>query len=140
MRKSSITDLDELHQHLQENIAAAQLRYQSTTKAHWLLAPKFLLSSQAFIKAQCFCTAHPLKKLADKFLGPYEVIVQLGTHSVTLRLLDNLHAVHLVFHVSMLEPTTPNMIPDQVQLPPLPVFVDGEPEFEITGILNSKVD
>ena len=40
----------------------------------------------------------------------------------------------------MLEPTTLNTIPDQVQLPPPPVFIDGEPEFEITEILDSKVD
>ena len=32
------------------------------------------------------------------------------------------------------------MIPDKVQLPPLPVFIDGEPEFEITEILDSKVN
>ena len=42
--------------------------------------------------------------------------------------------------VSMLEPTTPNTIPDRVQPPPLPVFIDGKPEFEITEILNSKVN
>ena len=85
-------------------------------------------------------TTRPSKKLVDKFLGPYEVIAQPGTHSVTLRLLDSLRAVHPVFHVSMLEPTTLNMIPDRVQLPPPPVFVDGEPEFEIAEILDSKVN
>ena len=82
----------------------------------------------------------PSKKLADKFLGPYEVIAQSGTHSVMLRLPDNLRAVHPVFHVSMLEPATPYTIPDQVQPPPLSVFIDGEPEFEIAEILNSKVN
>ena len=92
------------------------------------------------MKVQFFCTTRPLKKLADKFLGPYEVIVQLGTHSVTLWLLDNLHAVHLVFLVLMLEPATLNTIPGQVQPPPPPVLVDGEPEFEIAKILDSKVD
>ena len=92
------------------------------------------------MKAQFFHTMHPSKKLADKFLGPYEVIAQPATHSVMLWLPDNLRAVHPVFHVSMLEPTTPNTIPDQVQSPPLPVFVDGELEFEITEILNSKVN
>ena len=40
----------------------------------------------------------------------------------------------------MLEPATPNVIPDQVQPPPLPVFVDGEPEFKITKVLDSKLD
>ena len=79
----------------------------------------------------------PSKKLADKFLGPYEVIVQPGTHSVMLRLLDNLRAVHPVF---LLEPATPNMIPDRVQSPPPPVFIDGKPEFEIAEILDFKVD
>ena len=66
--------------------------------------------------------------------------MQLGTHSVTLWLLDILHAIHLVFHVSMLEPATPNTIPNRVQLPPTAIFADGEPEFEIAEILNSKVD
>ena len=82
----------------------------------------------------------PSKKLADKFLGPYEVIAQPGTHLVMLQLPDNLCAIHPVFHVSMLEPATPSTTPDRVQLPPLPVFIDGELEFEITEILDSKVD
>ena len=92
------------------------------------------------MKVQFFRTMCPLKKLTDTFLGPYEVIVQLGTHLVTLQLPDNLHTVYLVFHISMLEPMTPNTIPNQVQQPPPPIFVDGELEFEIAEILNSKVD
>ena len=93
-------------------MAAAQLRYQGSADAHQLLALEFPIGSRAFVKAQFFRTTRPSKKLADKFLCPYEVIAQPGTHSVTLRLLDNLHAVHPVFHVSMLEPTTLSMIPD----------------------------
>jgi hypothetical protein len=51
-----------------------------------------------------------------------------------------MHAVHPIFHVSQLEPTTPNTILNQTQEPPPPVIFDGEPEFEILEILNSKVD
>ena len=40
----------------------------------------------------------------------------------------------------MLEPATLNMIPNQVQPPPPPVFVDGEPEFEIAKVLDLKID
>ena len=72
-------------------------------------------------------------------MGPYEVIAQPGTHSVTLCLPDSLHTVHPVFHISMLEPATLNMIPDRVQPPPPPGFVDGEPEFEIAEVLDSKM-
>jgi len=40
----------------------------------------------------------------------------------------------------MLEPTTPNVIPNWVQPPLPPVYVDDEPEFEIAEVLDSKVD
>src|SRR3979490_1594221 len=36
-------------------------------------------------------------------------------------------AVHPVFHVSMLEPTSPNTIPNCTQPPPPAVIIDGEP-------------
>ena len=51
-----------------------------------------------------------------------------------------MRAVHPVFHVSMLEPVTPNSIPNRIQLPPPPVEIDSEPEYEISEILDSKVD
>ena len=40
----------------------------------------------------------------------------------------------------MLEPATPNPIPDRVQPPPPPIIVDDELEFEISEILDSKID
>ena len=40
----------------------------------------------------------------------------------------------------MLEPATPNPIPDRIQPPPLPITVDDEPEFKISRILESKID
>ena len=51
-----------------------------------------------------------------------------------------MRAVHPVFHVSQLEPTTPNTILNRSQSPLPPVKVDGEPEYEITEILDSKLD
>jgi len=40
----------------------------------------------------------------------------------------------------MLEPATPNPIPDHVQPSPLPITVNDKPECEIYEILNSKID
>ena len=40
----------------------------------------------------------------------------------------------------MLEPATPNPIPDCVQPLPPPIIVDYEPEFEISEILDSKIN
>jgi Chromo (CHRromatin Organisation MOdifier) domain len=51
-----------------------------------------------------------------------------------------MHTVHLVFHVSTPKPATPNTIPNREQPLPPPVIIDGEPEYEISEILNSKLD
>jgi len=51
-----------------------------------------------------------------------------------------MRTVHPIFHVSPLEPAIPNTIPDRIQPLLPPVEVDGEPEFKIAEILNSKVD
>jgi hypothetical protein len=49
-------------------------------------------------------------------------------------------AMHLVFHVSQLEPAILNTIPNCMQSLPPPIEVDGEPEYEVAEILDSKVD
>ena len=49
-------------------------------------------------------------------------------------------SVHLVFHVSMLEPASLNTIPSRTQSPPPPVQVDGDLEYEISQIDNSKLN
>jgi hypothetical protein len=51
-----------------------------------------------------------------------------------------MRSIHPVFHVSQLEPATPNTIPNHIQPPPPPVEVNGEPEHEISEILDSKLD
>jgi len=133
-------DLESLHQYLREEMANAQLRYQGPADAKRTPAPDFKVGDQVYVKAKYFRSTRPSKKLSEKNLGPYAIIAQVGSLSFTLCLPDSMCAVHPVFHVSQLEPAIPNTIPDQIQPPPPPVEVDGEPEFEISEILNSKVD
>ena len=105
----------------------------------WPQIPKWVTMS-TYVKAKYFQLTQPSKKLSEKNLGPYTIIAQVGSHSFTLCLPDAMHAVHPVFHVSQLELAIANTIPNWEQPPPPPVEVDGEPEYEITKILNSKVD
>ena len=42
--------------------------------------------------------------------------------------------------MSQLEPAIPNTIPNWTQPPPPPVEVDGKPEFEVSEILDSKIN
>jgi len=121
-------------------MANAQLRYQGLADAKRTPAPDFKVGDQVYIKAKYFRSTRPSKKLSEKNLGPYAIIAQVGSLSFTLRLPDSMRAVHPVFHVSQLEPAIPNTILDWIQPPPPPVEVDGELEFKISEILDSKVD
>jgi len=133
-------NLELLHQYLCEEMANAQLHYQVLADAKHVLALDFKVGDQVYMKAKYFRSTQPSKKLSEKNLGPYTIIVQVGFLSFMLRLPDSMHAVHPIFHISQLELAIPNTIPDQIQPPLPPVEVDGEPEFEISEILDSKVD
>ena len=133
-------NLDKLHTTLKEQIRTAQSRYQTSADACRTPTPSFTTGSHAFVKAQFFHTTWLSKKLVEKYLGPFEVIVQVGMHSFMLRLPDSMWAVHPVFHISILEPAHGNVIMECTQSPPPPVEIDGEPEYEISKILDSKID
>ena len=103
-------------------------------------APDFKVGDKVFIKAQFFQTTQPLKKLSKKYLGPYKIIAQPNTLLFTLCLPESMRSVHLVFHVSILEPTTSNTFSKRIQLAPAPVIIDRKPEYEISWIVDSKID
>ena len=121
-------------------MAAAQKRYQGPTDARRSPAPDFKVGNQVYVKAKYFRSTRPSKKLSKKNLGPYPIIAQVGTLLFTIHLLNSMHAVHPVFHVSQLESATPNTILNRSQPLPPPVEDDGEPKYEITKILDSKLD
>jgi len=103
-------------------------------------APDFKVGDQVYVKAKYFRSTQPSKKLSEKNLGPYTIIAQVGSLSFTLHLPDSMCTVHPVFHISQLKLAIPNTILNWIQPPPPPVEVDGELEFKISEILNSKVD
>ena len=100
------------------------------------LAPNIVITSLFYLNS----TTQPSKKLAEKYLGPFKVITQVGTHSFTLRLPNSMRAVHPVFHISMLKPAQGNIILQCTQSPPPLVKIDGELEYEISKILDSKIN
>jgi len=49
-------------------------------------------------------------------------------------------SVHPVFHVSILEPATSNTFFERIQPAPALVIIDRESEYEISRIVDSKID
>jgi hypothetical protein len=69
-------DIDHIQTTLKEQIKSAQSQYQDWADARRALAPEFAIGSYVFVKAQFFWTTRPSKKLAEKYLGPFEVIAE----------------------------------------------------------------
>ena len=118
----------------------AQQYYQKSTDAQHFSAPDFKVGNKVFVKAQFFWTTQPSKKLSEKYLRPYKIISQPGILLFTLCLPESIYFVHLVFHVSMFEPTTSNTFSEKIQLAPALVIIDRKPEYEISRIVDSKID
>ena len=105
-------DLDDLQSTLKAEISMAQQCYQKSADARRFPAPDFKVGDKVFVKAQFFWTTQPLKKLSEKYLGPYEIISQPGTLSFTLHLPESMCSVQ----------------------------IDREPKYEISQIVDSKID
>jgi len=118
----------------------AQHHYQKSTNVQRSPAPDFKVGDKVFVKAQFFRTTQPSKKLSEKYLGLYEIISQPGTLLFTLHLSESMHSVHLVFHVFMLEPTMSNTFSVRIQLASALVIIDGKPKYEISQIMDSKIN
>jgi len=51
-----------------------------------------------------------------------------------------MHSVYPVFHISILEPAMFNTFSKRIQPAPTPVIIKGKPKYEISQIVDSKID
>jgi hypothetical protein len=90
---------------IRKNLRASQMRQKSYHEK--VKAPrKFEVGNYVYLKVsptkgvQCFGVK---RKLAPRYIGPYEVTEMFGTVAYRIRLTDRLSAVHDVFHISQLK-------------------------------------
>jgi hypothetical protein len=82
-------------------------------------------------------TTRPTAKLDDKFFGPFKILDRINPVSFRLSLPSSMK-IHPVFHVSLLKPKHPDRMDLPQPEPPEPITVDGELEYEVEAILDSK--
>ena len=86
-------------------------------------------------------TRRPSHKLDHRRLGPFEVITdpRLRTPYATRLRLPETMRIYPIFHVSLLEHAANDPFPGQRAHPPPPVVVDGEEEYHVAEILDSRI-
>ena len=100
-------------------------------------APILVQGQKVWLLRRHVATTRPSSKLDVRRLGPFPILEQIGSFAFRLELPPSMH-IHPVFHVSLLEPHVANTFLGRVVDPPLPIQVDGLPEFEVDFLLDSK--
>jgi hypothetical protein len=130
--------LAEIHDFAKAEMAYAQDRQREYADNHRMPAPSYLPGDKVWLNARNLRTNHPSRKLDNRRHGPFTVIKEVGKYAYQLDLPTTMD-VHPVFHVSLLEPTRGDPLPGQHLPPPEPVVVDGESEYEVEEVVDSRV-
>ena len=100
-------------------------------------APNLVPGKKVWLLRRHVATTRPSSKLDVRRLGPFAILDQIGNSVYRLKLPPSIR-IHPVFHVSLLEPHVANTFLGRVVPAPLPIQVDGLPEFVVASILDSK--
>ena len=126
-------------EHLKSEIAAAQARYSDTADRHRRPARLYREGDLVWLNARNIKTLRPAKKLDWKSLGPFTVRKQISPHAYRLDL-PATFLIHDVFHVDLLRPAADDPQPGQRNPPPPPIEVDGEQEWVVEEVVDSRWD
>jgi len=83
-------------------------------------------------------TTRPCKKLDYKKIGPFKILARIGTSTYKLDLPASMR-IYNTFHISLLELYNDNKLPSQGSEPPPPILIEGEPEYELEEIIDSRL-
>jgi len=134
----NLARLSEIQDLCRSEMLRAQAAQQEQANKNRLPAPAFQVGDLVTLNARNIKTQRPARKLDWKRLGPFPVEAAVSSHAYRLTLPDTMK-VHPVFHVSLLEPVSNDPLPGQSNPPPPPVIVDGEEEFEVEEVLDSRL-
>ena len=131
--------LKSIHTALRQQLLFAQEQQQKFYDRHRSAPPEYKRDDLVWLGARNIKLRRPCPGLSEKFIGPYRVAERISSHAYRLDL-PKWYLIHNVFHVSLLEPYIPNAIDGRNQPAPPPVEIDGDEEWEVDTILDSKID
>ena len=104
------------------------------------LAPDYQPRDRVYLGASNIQTTWPSKKLSHQKLGTFLIVQKVGNNAYQLKLPPSMSRLHPVFNVVKLTLALDDLVPGRQPHPPsLPEIIEGEEEWVVEGILDSKV-
>ena len=105
-----------------------------------LPTPVYKPGDLVYLDASNITTTRPSRKLSHRQLGPFPIERQVSRHAYKLRLPFSMRKLHLVFNVVKLTTAPADLIAGRhPTLPPPPEVIEGEEEYLVAEILDSKM-
>uniref|UniRef100_A0A8P4GJA5 Gypsy retrotransposon integrase-like protein 1 n=1 Tax=Dicentrarchus labrax TaxID=13489 RepID=A0A8P4GJA5_DICLA len=112
-------------------------RNQRLADRHRLPAPDYAPGQKVWLSSRDLPLQVESRKLAPRFIGPFEVDRIINPVAVRLKLPPSLH-VHPVFHVSLLKPVSSSPLCPPADPPPPPRLIDDHPAYTVRQILDVR--
>jgi len=119
-------------------MVAAQLRQKEYYDLHRKPDPNLQSGDMVWLLPRNIKTTRPSKKLDYRKIGPFKILAKIGTSAYKLALPPSM-AIHNTFHISLLEPSQDNLFPSQIKELPPPIQIEGEDEYELEEIMDSRL-
>uniref|UniRef100_A0A8C5M348 Gypsy retrotransposon integrase-like protein 1 n=1 Tax=Leptobrachium leishanense TaxID=445787 RepID=A0A8C5M348_9ANUR len=132
-----ILRLQDCHRRLQTIIKETQRTQKIQADRRRRPPPSYQVGQKVWLSTRHLRLSCPTKKLGPKYIGPFTIVIVYSPVHVRLELPPSMK-VHPVFHVSLIKPHVADTLFRRPLAPPGPLLVDGEEEYEVEDVLDSR--
>jgi len=137
-KTTSPEDMSQLHDTLRAEMTEAQMRHKEYYDEQRKPDPNLQSGDMVWLLPRNIRTTRPCKKLDYKKIGLVKILARIGTSAYKLDLPASMR-IHNTFHISLLELYNDNELPSQKSKPPPPIVIEGEPEYALEEIVDSRL-
>ena len=127
-----------VHEEVQSVLIKAKEEMKCYADYHRGEQLKYQVGNKVWLETDHLKLAWPSKKLSEKCIGPYPIVEIKSSNAVQLKLPQSIK-IHPVVNVSHVHLHKPSHIPQQSAPKPPPIEIEGEFEYEVKQILDSRL-
>jgi len=131
-------EMTQLHELLRNQMVPGELRQKEYYTLRRKPNTNLPSGDMVWLLQRNIKTTSPSKKLDYKKIRLFKILTKIETSASKLALPPSM-TIHNTFHISLLEPYQDYLFPYQIKEPPPAIEIEGEDEYELDEILDSRL-